>query len=144
MVLENDGSALSAAIMCAGMALSHAGIPTFDLVSSVTVAVQKGKVYLNPTLVEEQLCDVTVLDADGKYADHGIVVFSLLHNNEQVSQFYQTGSLSMDSLRDCLELCTDAAQKLVPVLQKCLVQYILRCVEQKLDAFVAYAATVEK
>lgn len=130
LVLENDGSALSAAITCAGLALSHAGVPMYDLVSSVTVAVQKGKRYLDPTLNEEQLCDVAV---DGGCEDQGIVVISVLDTHEQVSQMYQTGNFGLENLIDCVELLTKTAKEIVPLLQKCLVKHVVKCIRQEVD-----------
>jgi ribonuclease PH len=37
LVLENDGSALAAAITCAGLALADASVPMYDLVVAATL-----------------------------------------------------------------------------------------------------------
>jgi hypothetical protein len=37
LVLENDGSALAAAITCAGLALADASVPMYDLVAAATL-----------------------------------------------------------------------------------------------------------
>lgn len=130
LVLENDGSALSAAIICAGLALSHAGIPMYDLVSSVTVGVQKQNKYLDPTLKEPQLCDVVVANEDGSCNDQGIVVLSLLNTHEQVSQIYQTGNFSLETLSECIELLTQAAKEIFPLIQKTLVKHVIKCIRK--------------
>lgn len=129
LVLENDGSALSAAITCAGVALAHAGVPMYDLVSSVSVGAQNGNKYLNPTLDEEQLCDVAIVGGE----DQGNVVLSVLHTHEQVSQIYQTGNLSLETLTECLELCTKKSKEIIPLLQKCLVKHVVKCIRQKVE-----------
>jgi hypothetical protein len=45
LVLENDGSALAAAITCAGLALADASVPMYDLVVAATL-VCRARVYL--------------------------------------------------------------------------------------------------
>ena len=55
-VLDDHGSALSAAINCAGLAIAHAAIPMYDIVSSVTIGFQSNQVFLDPDYCEEQLC----------------------------------------------------------------------------------------
>lgn len=133
LVLENDGSALSAAITCAGLALSHAGVPMYDVVSSASVGVQKCCKYLDPTLSEEQLCDVAVTDENGKYEDQGTVVISMLHTHEQVSQIYQTGNLSLETLTNCIDLLTKTTKEIIPLVQKCLVKHVVKCIRQKVE-----------
>lgn len=133
LVLENDGSALSAAITCAGLALSHAGVPMYDLVSSITLGVQKRNKYLDPTLNEEQLCCVALRDGDETCEDQGVVVLSILHTHKQVSQVYQTGSLSLDILSESVELLTDAAKDVIPLIQKVLVKHVIKCIRKDVE-----------
>lgn len=133
LVLENDGSALSAAITCAGLALSHAGVPMYDLVSSVTLGVQKRNKYLDPTFNEEQLCGVALYNEDGTCEDQGIVVLSVLHTHEQVSQIYQTGNFSVDSLSESVQLLTEAAKEVVPLIQKVLVKHVIKCIRKDVE-----------
>lgn len=133
LVLENDGCAVSAAITCAGLALSHAGIPMYDLVTSVTIGVQKDNKYLDPTLNEEQLCNIGLIREDGTCADQGIVILSMLHTHEQVSQMYQTGNLNLETLTECIDLITKTTKEIIPLLQKALVKHIIKCVRQEVE-----------
>jgi exosome complex component MTR3 len=48
-VLEDDGSVLAAAITAAGLALSDAGVPMYDIITASNVLVLDDKVYLDPT-----------------------------------------------------------------------------------------------
>lgn len=134
LVLENDGAALSAAITCAGLALAHAGIPMYDLVSSVTLGMQKQNKYLDPTLSEEQLCGVTLKDDEGDSANQGIVILSLLHTHEQVSQIYQIGSFSLESISESVEILANAAKEIIPLIQKSLVKHVVKCIRKDVEA----------
>ncbi|XP_018562839.1 exosome complex component MTR3-like isoform X2 [Anoplophora glabripennis] len=60
LVLQNDGSALSAAITAAGVALAHAGVPMYDLITSVTLGVQNDIMLLDPNYTEQMLCEVPI------------------------------------------------------------------------------------
>lgn len=133
LVIENDGCALSAAITCAGLALSHAGIPLYDLISSVTLGLQKNNLYLDPTLNEEQLCSVAINGKNGKCGDQGVVVLSLLHTHEQISQIHQTGNFSLEKLSEGVELLTKAAKDIIPLVQKSLVKHVIRCVRKEVE-----------
>jgi exosome complex component MTR3 len=124
MVLHNDGSALSAAITAAGLALAHAGIPMYDLITSVTLAVQGKTILIDPSLEEEQLCQVPLFK-DEQNENHGIVMLSMLATHEQISQFYQTGNLSYDSLSSGIDILTSATKDIVTLVKKCLVKHVL-------------------
>ncbi|XP_063918492.1 exosome complex component MTR3-like isoform X2 [Zophobas morio] len=125
LVLHNDGAALSAAITVAGVALAHAGIPMYDLITSVTLAVQGEFVLVDPNLEEERLCQVPLFK-DEQNTNHGIVVLSMLATHEQVSQFYQTGNLAMDNLTSAIETLTNAAKDIVVLVKKCLVRHVIK------------------
>lgn len=132
MVLHNDGSALSAAITAAGVALAHAGIPMYDLITSVSLAVQGDFLLVDPTLEEERLCQVPLLKEE-KNDDHGIVVISILSTHEQVSQFYQSGYLSYECLRSGIEVLTNATKDIVSLVQKCLIKHVIKNVRNNED-----------
>lgn len=59
LVLQNDGSALSAAICAAGVALSQAGIPMFDMITCATVGISEKQLFMDPTYLEEEYCNTT-------------------------------------------------------------------------------------
>lgn len=134
LVLENDGAALSAAITCAGLALSQAGVPMYDLITSVTLGVQKDRKFLDPTLKEEQLCDVAVEGSE----DRGVVVLSMLHTHEQVAQVYQSGNFGLETLTESIQILTRTAKEIVPLVQKCLVKHVAKCVKKDAETWSFY------
>lgn len=129
LVLHNDGSALSAAITAAGIALAEAGVPIYDMVTSVTVGVQQGINFLDPTLLEEQMCQTQF--ASGKYSNpnHAVVIISKLPMQQQLCQFHQTGYMSLDQLKGSLELLTKASETIVPLVQKCLLNHVTNTIQ---------------
>ena len=128
LVLENDGSTVSAAITCAGAALANAGIPMFDLITSVTLGVQGNILFLDPTLKEENLCNTAMKVATESvhYDNHGIIIMSMLHTNEQVSGFQQTGNINSESMDKAIKLLVEASKSIVPLVKKCLVKHVLK------------------
>lgn len=133
LVLENDGSALSAAITCAGLALAHAGIPMYDLITSVTLAICDDQKFLDPTLVEEDLSEFAVQKDDGNYSEHGVVVFSILHTYEQISDVHQIGSMSIERLTENFDMLTKASKEIVPLVQKCLAKHVLKQIKRDIE-----------
>ncbi|KAJ8971158.1 hypothetical protein NQ314_000856 [Rhamnusium bicolor] len=102
LVLHNDGSALSAAITAAGLALSHAGVPMYDLITSVTLGLQQNMKLLDPNFAEQGLCEMPI-SSNSENDNHGIITISMLHTHEQISQFYQSGNISLEDLNDSLK-----------------------------------------
>lgn len=135
LVLQNDGSALSAAITCAGLALAHAGVPMFDLVTSVTVAVQIDRLLVDPTLEEEEVCHLALqAEKNSKnYHDHGIVLLSMLSTHQQISQFYQIGNLSAERLCDFIEVLSSATKDIVPLVEQVLVTHVVKSVKKEAE-----------
>lgn len=131
LVLENDGSALSAAITCAGLALAQAGIPMFDIVTSVTMGVQGDIKFLDPTYQEESLCHVSVnKNTKGSKKSHGIVVLSLLNTHQQVTEFYQVGNMDIGDIEECTKVLTEANKNVVPLVEKCLAKHVVKGVKE--------------
>lgn len=54
LVLQNDGSALAAAINCAGLALADASVPMYDLVSAASL-VSKNLIHFRFVLSKQQV-----------------------------------------------------------------------------------------
>lgn len=125
LVLHNDGSCLSAAINAAGLALSHAGVPMYDLITSVTLGIHNDQFLLDPTVEEENICGVP-LSKDNDTNDHGIVIISLLHTHKQISQFYQSGNVSLEKLTNAINILEKAAEDIVPLTQKCLLKHVTK------------------
>nr|CAI5838096.1 unnamed protein product [Callosobruchus analis] len=129
LVLHNDGSALSAAITAAGLALSHAGVPMYDLITSVSLGIQKGTVLIDPTSKEEEICRSPFVK-EQENNEHGLVLISMLHTHSQVAQFYQTGSISPEKLSQLIETLEKACADIVPVIQQCLVKHVIKTIKK--------------
>ncbi|KAJ8938038.1 hypothetical protein NQ318_013946 [Aromia moschata] len=132
LVLHNDGSPLSAAITAAGVALSHAGVPMYDLIVSATLGIQHNVKFLDPSNTEQRLCDVSI-SSDGKEDSHGIIVISMLHTHEQISQFYQVGNISLEDITESVKVLETACKDIVPLVQKHLVKHILKTIKNNED-----------
>lgn len=131
LVLQNDGSALSAAITCAGLALAHAGVPMYDLVSAVSLGRQGDHIFVDPTLEEENFCCTSLASKQEINDNHGIVLLSLLSTQSQISELYQTGCLSLETLTESINLLTETNKILVPLVEKCIVKYVVKHVKDK-------------
>lgn len=129
LVLHNDGSCLSAAINAAGLALSHAGVPMYDLITSVTLSIQNDLILLDPTTEEEIICSAPVVQ-DEASNDHGIVVISLLHTHKQISQFYQSGNISLEKLTNSIGILEKTCEDVVPLIQKCLLKHVVKVLQK--------------
>ncbi|XP_044746635.1 exosome complex component MTR3-like [Coccinella septempunctata] len=119
LVLHNDGSALSAAITAAGAALVSAGIPMFDIVTSVTLSIQGNTVILDPDRTEESLSNIAI------EKEHGTIVMCYLSSHEQVTNFYQVGHLSVDTVTKSMDTLIAACKNILPAIQKCFVRNVL-------------------
>lgn len=128
LVLHNDGSSLSAAITAAGIALSHAGVPMFDLIASMTLGIQNDILLMDPTVEEENICAMST-NVDNNI--HGIVIISFLHTHKQISQFYQSGNISLEKLIDAIKHLEEARENIFPLIQKCLLKYVTKSLEYK-------------
>ncbi|KAF5274413.1 hypothetical protein FQA39_LY07293 [Lamprigera yunnana] len=128
LVLENDGSALSAAITAAGVALGQAGIPMFDTITAATLGIQGNIKFVDPTLEEETLCTVAVPknEGDKTYESHGIVILAMLSTHMQVSELYQTGNLDINTIHEAVSILTDVTKDVVPLVEKCLVNHVTK------------------
>lgn len=134
LVLHNDGSALSAALNCAGAALAHASIPMFDIITSVTLGTQGCLRLLDPTLEEERLCNTTVRSGLGDgFESNGIVSLSVLSTHQQIAELYQTGNLSYDELAEDVEVLNQASKEIVPLVEKCLVQHVMKGMKRDVE-----------
>lgn len=139
LVLENDGSALGAAITCAGLALAHSGVPMYDLITAVTLGRQGERLFLDPTYDEENVCNLSIAkenppgvkQKNQQIHEHGIIVVSILSTHNQISELHQTGCFSLKTLTDSINKLTEANKSIVPLLQKCLVKFVTKHVTDK-------------
>ncbi|KAG8227779.1 hypothetical protein J437_LFUL006413 [Ladona fulva] len=123
LVLENDGSALAAAITCAGLALADASIPMFDLVVAVQMGISiTGKKFLDPTLEEEAYC-FTLSGSDEK-GSFGRVTAAFLPSLEQFSQVVQDGSMVTETYVEVLKELAHASKDAYRLSQECLLKAV--------------------
>ncbi|XP_045474360.1 exosome complex component MTR3-like [Harmonia axyridis] len=125
LVLHNDGSALSAAITAAGAALVNAGIPMYDVITSVTLSIQGDNAILDPDMIEESLSNVAI------EKEHGTIVMCYLSAHQQVTNFYQVGHLSVDTVCSSMNTLTEACKNIVPSIQKCFVRDVLQATKEE-------------
>uniref|UniRef100_A0A8D8SC88 Exosome complex component MTR3 n=1 Tax=Cacopsylla melanoneura TaxID=428564 RepID=A0A8D8SC88_9HEMI len=121
LVLQNDGSALSAAINCANLALADAAIPMYDMVTSTTLALRGGLTFLDPLEEEATFCQSSPLANESDDIECGILTVSYMSVIQQVTQVTLVGTIEQDLLasqierivEQCESLCTEHVQKLL-------------------------------
>ena len=119
-VLEDDGSALSVAITAAGLALSDASVPMFDVISAVTVGVMGNEIIVDPSAKEEELC----LLGNNKES-HGLIVMARLYTLEQITEFRLTGHVkTTDLLNSASNVLVKLNKEVAPIVQQVLVSKV--------------------
>ncbi|XP_021367728.1 exosome complex component MTR3-like [Mizuhopecten yessoensis] len=113
-VLQNDGSALAAAITCASVALANAGVDMYDLVAGCSVRIADNLVLVDPTESEEYKSQ------DDNPVNHGSVTLGYMPSLYQVSAITSKGEIEFEVIKKAINLCGNTSQTLYPVLQKCL------------------------
>lgn len=126
-VLQDDGSALSAAITCAGLALADAGIPMYDVITASTIGIIQDKFLLDPTAAEEDLCNNGVNSDE----EHGVIVMARLSTHDQISELRQAGSLSFDRVQAANDILLATNKEIVPVIHQILVRKVMNRAESK-------------
>jgi len=114
MVIENDGSALAAALTCASLALASASIPMYDLVIGASVR-QIGDTYLVDPAMEEEWRPVTKCDTNNSN-----VVIGYMPSLQQICAYSHEGISQTESLNEIMKILTEYCLKLQPVVQSCL------------------------
>lgn len=118
-VLQHDGSALSAAIMCASVALASANIEMYDVVVASSAAICGPVTLTDPTAQEEEVILKATVKSD---ANAGSVTVAFLPSLSQVSAISSDGELSFDALNKSMQQCVSNCQRLYPVLEHTLRQ----------------------
>ena len=118
-ILQHDGSALAAAILCASAALASASIEMYDVVVASTAAIYKDQPIVDPTAEEEG----SILKIQGKEST-GILTVALLPSINQISALTSDGSINFETLNKTVQLCIQNCQKVFPVLQETLINHI--------------------
>lgn len=106
-VLQNDGGAVEAGIICSSLALADAGIEVYDMVAACSVAVVRS----------QTLVDFT--EEEGREAGARILVSAMGSLNE-VTHVVATGEIEGQVLTDALQVGLDGASKVHSLMQECL------------------------
>lgn len=122
-VLQDDGSVLGAAITCAGLALADAGIPMYDLITASTVSIVDATILMDPTLAEE---DVSVTGQATTTDEHGLMMLSKLYTHDQISELWQTGSLTLQTIQNVSQQIITSNNEMVPIVKQILLKKILK------------------
>lgn len=120
LVLEDDGSVLSSAIVAAGLAFVDASFPVYDLISSTTVALKNGTLLVDPSSSEEE--DV---NNNNTLDNHGTIIVSSLKSMDQVSQILFNGFLDKSLINE--------ATKTILELNKSQTKYLKKVISFKMS-----------
>ncbi|EDO46254.1 predicted protein [Nematostella vectensis] len=112
-VLENDGSALSAGIICASVALAMAGIEMLDLVSACTMVQSDNHILMDP-------CEKEIHSSSAS----GHTMVAILPSLNVVSGLVQEGELTQDAATKALSSCIEGCARILPIMQQALVKNI--------------------
>ncbi|XP_078383804.1 exosome complex component MTR3-like isoform X2 [Oculina patagonica] len=100
-VLENDGNALPAGIICASLALGEAGIEMYDLVSSCSLVQKSATSLMDPTFQESSSSGV-----DGKVTVASLPTMNVVSGSLQDGEL--THEQSIKAVKSCMEGCAQA------------------------------------
>ncbi|XP_033640529.1 exosome complex component MTR3-like [Asterias rubens] len=126
-VLQNDGSALSAALTCASVAVADAGIEMYDVI--VGCALRQAGVetsVLDPTTSEEFRSRLDPDETVNTAVNHGSVTVAYLPSLNQLSAVQQTGELDHEVAVQCLKKCIEGCVGMFPVVNQCLTRAVKR------------------
>lgn len=107
-ILQDDGSALSACIAAASLALADSNVELYDLVSSCTVAVLRDDIIADPTEDEMAVADASV-------------VIALLPSLKDVTLWFQSGKLSGERASQAVDLARDGCRTMQRFMRQCLI-----------------------
>eukprot|EP00051_Salpingoeca_urceolata_P011742 m.145922 g.145922 ORF g.145922 m.145922 type:complete len:259 (+) comp17235_c0_seq2:229-1005(+) len=89
-VVEDDGSALAAAITCASVGLAEAGIEMFDFVSGATVGWAEQRFFYDATAHEEETADA-------------LLTIAFMPSLGEISSIFQTGQLPAERQAEAVD-----------------------------------------
>ncbi|XP_043482147.1 exosome complex component MTR3-like [Leptopilina heterotoma] len=130
LVLENGGSALAAAIMAASLALSNANVPMFGLVTAVTMGIRDKIVFLDPTSEEETMFLSISRDEIKEEKNHGLIVQASMTQHSQITEFFFTGSLDLESMKSQTEKLNEAEEQIFPIMQQSLIKSVSKSLKK--------------
>uniref|UniRef100_A0A1B6EBW8 Exoribonuclease phosphorolytic domain-containing protein n=1 Tax=Clastoptera arizonana TaxID=38151 RepID=A0A1B6EBW8_9HEMI len=127
LVLQNDGSALAAAITCAGLALADANIPMYDLVTASSLAIHGNIKLIDPTIEEESICDTVALPSvENGPKERGLATLAYMGNLNQVTILLQSGVMAVETLIQMTDNLTSECLRIYPLVQRCLVEKVMK------------------
>eukprot|EP00640_Fibrocapsa_japonica_P004246 CAMPEP_0113951546 /NCGR_PEP_ID=MMETSP1339-20121228/86735_1 /TAXON_ID=94617 /ORGANISM="Fibrocapsa japonica" /LENGTH=235 /DNA_ID=CAMNT_0000959843 /DNA_START=200 /DNA_END=907 /DNA_ORIENTATION=- /assembly_acc=CAM_ASM_000762 len=128
-VLQADGGELGAAVTCASLALSDAGIELFDLVVGCSVGCLGGsRVLLDPTEVEISQQRAPEDSSSGgarggkQGAKAGVMTVTFTPASQEVTQWWQEGQFDQESMARGLALCIDGCLVMHKIMKEKLVE----------------------
>lgn len=113
-VLEDDGSALSAAITCASVAVANAGIEMYDVVIGCSVRQAGDDLLVDPTSAEEYY------GLSSMQPRQASITAGVLPSLNQVSGLVQRGQLECQDSIKALQQCFEGSQRVFPLIYECL------------------------
>ncbi|KAL7302791.1 hypothetical protein TKK_0004831 [Trichogramma kaykai] len=126
-VLDDNGSALAAAIIAASLALANASVPMKGIVTAVTAGIHDDLVLYDLTVEEEKLCSTKVSKEN---LDRGIIMQAMLSQYNQITEPFYSGNLDCDVLCDTMEALQKASENIHLLLQETLLKYVNKTLEQ--------------
>ncbi|KAJ8020826.1 Exosome complex component MTR3 [Holothuria leucospilota] len=111
-VLENDGSALAASIICSSVALTDAAVEMYDIVTACTLRITPEHMLMDPSYTEE----TNSINCES----NGVVTMGFLPSINQTSSLLQRGHLSCDKVLKALQICTEGCQRIYPLIHECI------------------------
>ncbi|KAK3930577.1 Exosome complex component MTR3 [Frankliniella fusca] len=128
LILESDGGTLAASITCAGLALADAHVPMYDLVTAASLGVVRGVLVKDPTEEEEKVCRE---ELEGINQNHGLITVSLMGAHTQITQMWQTGSMTTTCVSESLTHLIQSCEEIYPIAQRCLVKSVVDTISKK-------------
>ncbi|XP_014255557.1 exosome complex component MTR3 [Cimex lectularius] len=125
-IIEDGGSALAAAITAASLAMTQARLPTFGVVTAVTVGIHNNRVIVDPSKLEEDFCS-NPYDAKS-VKNFGLITIAYMNDLKQITLYQMNGTAKPSLLDQVLQGMLNRCQE----LHKLCAQHLMR--ELKLSA----------
>ncbi|KAL0479989.1 exosome complex protein MTR3 [Acrasis kona] len=107
LVLEDDGSALAAAIMCGSLALADAGIELYDLVGACSAIKVDSHIVIDPSSTEQ------------KYGV-GAITCAHMSNLNEITQLTEAGDVEYSTMVEFVNMCVDGCRKMSDKMRQTL------------------------
>ncbi|XP_013787879.1 exosome complex component MTR3-like [Limulus polyphemus] len=117
LVLENDGSALAAAITCAGAALVDAGIDMYDVVIGCGLRQDEATTLVDPVYEEEYRPE-----DNHQSGEHGNMVLGFMPLLQQVAALQCDGELQPKTVSAALGMLMESCYGIYSIVQECLTE----------------------